>query len=99
MSSPAVRRLARTLTDPLAAMSGAPVPQRIYTTVTSVTAGGSLDGTYAVSVAVNADNMPAPYLNGYLAGGHTPTVGDQVAVDLVNGSPIIIGRVVGLPVV
>lgn len=97
MASAAMRRFARSVTDPMQTLQEAPVPRRIYTTITAVTAGASVDGTYAVSIAVNADNVPAPYLTGYLSGGHTPTVGDQVAVDLVNGSPLIVGRVVGLP--
>lgn len=98
MTTPAHRRLVHAITDPLQTQMQQPTPHRIYTTVTLVAPGGSVDGTFAVWVAVNADNVPAPYLAAYIS-GHTPTVGDQVAVDLVNGSPLILGRIVGLPVI
>lgn len=97
MASQAVRRFAKAVTDRPDA-----VPSRIYTTVATVTPGGvpggSLDGTYAVTVAINADNVPAPYLAAYI-NGHTPTVGDRVAVDITDGSPLILDRVAGLPAI
>lgn len=89
MTGPAVRRLAQ-------AVAGQVTNPSVYlhsTTVTVVTPGASLDGVAAVSVAVNADNVPAPYLASYLS----PTVGDQVSVLLIDHSPLILGRVVGLP--
>jgi hypothetical protein len=89
----AIRRFAKAIGD-----RPDDAPTRIYTTIATVTPGGSADGTYAVTVAINADNVPAPYLAAYTA-GHTPTVGDRVAVDLTNGSPLILGVVAGLPAI
>lgn len=62
-------------------------------TVATVTAGTSTDGRATVTVTVGGDTIPAPYLLSYAS----PTVGDMVAVLLVNHSPLILGRVVGLP--
>lgn len=92
MTRPSIRRLGRTLT----ARETFPFVKRIYTTVTQVTQGGSRDGTWAVSVAVFGDTVAAPYNVNYI-NGHTPTVGDFVAVDFVNGSPVIAFRVAGFP--
>jgi hypothetical protein len=64
----------------------------IFTAVSAVTPSGSADGLAAAFVAINADNVPAPYNAGY-----TPTVGDHVAVLLVGGSPLIICKIVGYP--
>lgn len=68
--------------------------QYVNGTVKTVTAGGSSDGKAAVVVTVNGTDTPAPYLDSYL----TPAVGDMVAVLIVAGSPLIIGRIIGLPV-
>lgn len=89
---PSIRRLGRTLK----AKEPTPVPKRLFTTVVQVQQGGSRDGTWQVSVALYGSTLAAPYLAAY-TNGHTPTVGDQVAVDLVGGSPLILGRIVGLP--
>lgn len=62
-------------------------------TVASVTAGAAADGNAAVVVTVGDDGIPAPYLAAY-----TPVVGHMVRVQFVNGSPLIIGRVIGWPV-
>ena len=90
MTSQAARRFARAITDqqdkPFAA------GEWVFTTVSTVTPGASLDGLAAATVAINADNVPAPYNANY-----TPTVGDHVAVLLVNGSPLIVCRVAGFP--
>ncbi len=91
-SSPAARRL----TARIAEQGIVEVPPLFVTTVATVVAGTSRDGTYSVTVAINADNVPAPYLASYI-NGHTPTVGDAVAVYLAGGSPLILGRVIGFP--
>lgn len=62
-------------------------------TVTAVVAGGAADGNAAVTVNVNGSTVVAPYLAAY----SSPTVGHNVEVLLVNGSPLILGRVIGLP--
>lgn len=89
---PSIRRLGRTLKT----VEPTPIPRRIFTTVVQVTQGGSRDGTWQVSVQLYGGTLAAPYLSAY-TNGHTPTVGDQVCVDLTGGSPLILGRVVGLP--
>lgn len=89
---PSIRRLGRTLK----AVEPTPVPKRIFTTVTAVTQGGSRDGTWQVSVAIFGSTLAATYLAAY-TNGHTPAVGDHVAVDLTLGSPLILDRVIGLP--
>lgn len=61
--------------------------------VTAVTAGAAADGGPAVSVNIRGDVITAPCLDSYL----TPTVGHLVAVQLVDGSPLILGHVVSLP--
>lgn len=82
----AVRGFADTYTDDAGTLS-----MRLGT-VATVTAGGAADGHAAVSVTVLGSTTPAPYLAAY-----TPTVGDLVAVLLVDGSPLILGHVIGLP--
>lgn len=64
--------------------------------VTVVSVGTSLDGRAEVSIGLNSDNVKAPYLDEYI-NGHTATVGDQVAVLIIDGSPLILGRIFGLP--
>lgn len=61
-------------------------------TIATVTSGAAADGNAAASVTVKGSTTPAPYLSSY-----TPTVGHTVAVLLVNNSPLILGRVIGLP--
>ena len=81
------------------AVTGVRPPLRLgylNTTVTAVSAGTSLDGRAEVSIAVNSDTPKAPYLDEYV-NGHTATVGDQVAVLMIDGSPLILGRIFGLP--
>lgn len=60
--------------------------------IATVTAGAAADGNAAATVTVVGSTGPAPYLASY-----TPTVGDTVAVALVDGSPLILGHVIGLP--
>lgn len=62
-------------------------------TVTAVTAGGASDGHAQVTVSVNGSASPAPYLDTYTS----PAVNDVVAVLLVDGSPLILGRRIGTP--
>ena len=71
--------------------------RRIFTTVTSVTAGASRDGLWQVTVLIYDDDVPCPYDAAYIAGNRAPQVGDQVAVDFVNGSPMIAHLMVGFP--
>jgi hypothetical protein len=61
--------------------------------VATVTAGASLDGVAAVFLTIGPNTVPAPYLSSYTS----PTVGDTVRVLIVNQSPTILGRVIGLP--
>lgn len=81
-----LRDFADTYTEPPTAK-----PVRVGT-VATVTAGGASDGHAQVTVTVNGSTFAAPYLAAY-----TPTVGDFVAVALVDGSPLILGHVIGLP--
>jgi hypothetical protein len=90
----AVRKLAKALQGPAAGDPG--VPQSVVWlngVVLTVTAGASTDGRAAVVVTVNGTDTPAPYLLSYAS----PTVGDVVRVQIVNGSPLIVGEVVGFP--
>jgi hypothetical protein len=68
----------------------------LNTTVAGVSVGTGLDGNDEVSITINSDTPTVPYLDGYV-NGHTPTVGDAVAVAIFDGSPIILGRIFGLP--
>lgn len=61
-------------------------------TIDSTTPGGSTDGLTAAFVNVGGSVVPAPYLSSY-----TPVVNDHVLVLLMLGSPVILGKVVGLP--
>lgn len=61
--------------------------------VATVTAGASLDGKAQVTIPVGSSNLPVPYLDSYL----TPAANDLVAVIFTAGSPLILGRVIGLP--
>lgn len=61
--------------------------------IKTVTAGGATDGLAELEVTVNGSDVTAPYLKSYAA----PTVGDVVAVLLVDGSPLILGALGGYP--
>jgi hypothetical protein len=65
----------------------------VNTTVTAVSAGTSLDGVAEVTVTIGGSSVRVPYLASYA----NPAVGDSVRVEIFQGSPIITGRVVGLP--
>lgn len=52
------------------------------------------NGAAAAFIDVGGTNVPAPYLASY-----TPVVGHTVAVDFRNNSPLILGRVIGLPTI
>jgi len=61
-------------------------------TIATVTAGGAADGNAQATVTVNGSTFPASYLAAY-----TPVVGHVVAVALIDGSPLILGRRIGTP--
>lgn len=64
-------------------------------TVATVTPGGAVGGVEAaVTVTIGVDVLPAMYLDSY-----TPTVGDLVELLLVDGSPRILGRLAGAPII
>jgi hypothetical protein len=86
----AVARLAAAITEPPVA---SPIVAENWT-VASVNAGGSLDGAAAVSITRGGNTIIAPYLASY-----TPAVGHMVRVEFDRGSPLILGRIIGLPVV
>lgn len=65
-------------------------------TVTAVSPGASADGRAATTVTLRGATTVAPYLDPY-SDTDPPQQGDFVAVVLVNGSPLILGRVRGLP--
>lgn len=89
MASRAKRRLADAITQ-----TAAQSPIRVLNvTVKSVSAGTSLDGVAEVTVTLGGSDQRVPYLDSYL----NPAVGDSVRVEIFQGSPIITGRVVGLP--
>jgi hypothetical protein len=95
VTGPAIRRLGQAIREqstqpPLQTL------QFLRSTITTVTASGSVDGTYQVTFDDRGVNVLAPYLAAY-SNGHTPTVGDTVGVLLVDGVPIILDRVRGLP--
>jgi hypothetical protein len=62
-------------------------------TVSAIAAGAGTDGGDVVTVTVGSDDIDAPHLASY----SSPTVGHLVWVVLVDGSPAILGRFVGLP--
>lgn len=57
--------------------------------------GGSADGVTAVFLSRGSDVFPAPYLASYNAAA--AVAGDMVSVRFTDGSPLIEGKVVGLP--
>lgn len=97
MTSPAARRFGKNIKRQQQSAEQ-PTISAVNTTVAAVTAGTSLDGRYSVTVVLNADTVPAPYLAAYI-NGHTPTVGDQVRVQLTDGSPLILDRIFGFPTI
>lgn len=62
--------------------------------VSVVIPGASRDGVAQVSIRVGTADLAVPYLTDAYP---SPTAGDTVAVLLVAGSPLILGRVGGLP--
>jgi len=84
-----IRAVGRALTDG----TGSRVAFRTGT-IHTVTAGASADGVAAAVVTVDGNDIAAPY-----AASYTPTVGHLVMVLLIDNSPFILGRIVGLPVV
>lgn len=90
MSRANVRRVARIING-----TKPDVPLRIrVVTVAAVTPGAATDGNAAVTVTYGSDTFPAPYLASY-----TPTVGDVVLLLLNGPSPLIVGQVIGFPVI
>jgi hypothetical protein len=87
-TSDALRRLATTMTP----KSTVQVRHRLGM-VSSVVANGATDGHASVNVTVGSSTVTAPYLESYTS----PAVGDLVMVMLVDRSPLILGRIVGLP--
>lgn len=84
-------RARRKLASTLAAQP--PARYRFVTgTITTVNAGAAVDGNDAAFVTIDGSEIPAPYRDGY-----TPTVDDFVMVLLANGSPYIVGQIIGLP--
>jgi hypothetical protein len=66
----------------------------LFGTITTVTAGGSTDGLALVTVTLNNGSVTAaPYDLAYAS----PTVGQYVAVLVVNSQPFILGRAGGFP--
>lgn len=61
-------------------------------TIDHVTAAAARDGHAAAFVAIGADIIPAPYLASY-----TPVAGHMVDVRFDDGSPLILGQIIGLP--
>jgi hypothetical protein len=64
-------------------------------TVTAVDAGAAADGHDAITVTVGADEITAPYLEH--PASWTPAADDLVAVLLIDGAPLILGHVIGIP--
>jgi hypothetical protein len=87
-TSDALRRLATSMTQ----SAGVTVRHRLGM-VSSVVANGATDGHASVTVTVGSSAVTAPYLESYTS----PAVGDLVMVLLVDRSPLILGRIVGLP--
>lgn len=86
-----IRKLARTVKPPPEQR----VTKHRHHVVDHITPAGSVDGVTAVFVTAGGDVFPAPYLDSYDAAAAVP--GDMVRVAFDDGSPIILGRVVGLP--
>ena len=59
-----------------------------------ITPGGAADGTTAAFVTVLGSTLPAPYCASY-----TPVAADKVAVLLIDGSPLILGKITGPPAI
>lgn len=65
-------------------------------TVSTATAGSSLDGVTTVVVAVNGSTQLSPWVEAY-SDINQPHVNDRVVVALIDNSPIVLGKLVGLP--
>ena len=64
-----------------------------FGTVTAIASGAASDGNDQLTVSVNGSTQYAPYLASYTS----RTVGDVVAVALIAGSPLILGKRIGAP--
>jgi hypothetical protein len=87
--------LRRSITRTAAALTAAPPGQRLALvsgTIASIDVGAAADGSDVVTVTIGADDIEAARVDGW-----TPSAGDDVKVLLVNGSPLILGRVTGAP--
>jgi hypothetical protein len=88
----AIGRLAGTITD----LTDAPrIAIQNYTIdhVAAAGTGTTTDGTAGVFLAIGPDVVQAPYLDSLTA----PTAGQTVRVLMVDNSPLILGRLIGLP--
>lgn len=56
------------------------------------------DGAAAVTVSIRGTLVPTPWLAAYTVTS-PPQQGDHVAIELIDGSPVIIGRIVGTPII
>lgn len=86
-------RAKRRLADAISLASNKSQYYALTTTVVGISPGTSVDGRAEVTIALGADSVTAPYLDSY----SSPALGDSVRVEMFQGSPIITGRVVGLP--
>jgi hypothetical protein len=84
----------RKLADAITAAAAQPpsAVQACNGVIKQVDPGASVDGRAQATVTVLGSDTLAPYLDSY-----TPIVGHLVRVEFTQGSPLIIGRVVGLP--
>lgn len=88
-----LRAVAEAISDPESKAAAASLSFAVAT-VTAVTPGAALDGNAQVTVKINGSPQFAPY-----AAAWTPVNGHVVAVLLVAGSPIILGRIIGQPTI
>lgn len=58
-----------------------------------VVPGGASDGTTAVFVNISGSVLQVPYLDSLTS----PVAGQMVCIEIINSSPQIHGRVIGLP--
>lgn len=74
-----------------------PAEKRVLRTGTVATSTpGASDGAAAVTVSIRGSLAPTPWLAAYTLTS-PPQQGDHVAIEIINGSPVITGRIVGTP--
>lgn len=94
----AQRRLAHTVQTRADTGQEVHVHTRASVTAVSTAGGTTVDGAELVTVTVDGSAQVMPWVQAYSAAA-PPANGDEVVVMLINKSPVLVGKIVGLPVI